>query len=84
MKEVFETPEKADVEITTTRYTTIIDIIFKRNFVNTFHHQNVPNQCQYANKHTSKQYQPRYFQISKDFLSKQMKEKCIGCGLEKN
>ena len=44
--------------MTTTRSSDIIETIVNRNFGNTFHHQNGPNQRQNVHKHTYQQYQP--------------------------
>ena len=39
----------------TEHYPTTIDHIVNRNFGNTYHHNNCPNQRQFVNKHTGKQ-----------------------------
>ena len=44
MEKVFETLEIADIGTTNTSYPTMVETIFNRNFVNTFHHQNGTNQ----------------------------------------
>ena len=46
IEEVFETIEKANVYTSKSHFT--IDPIFNRNFVNTFHLQNLPNQRQHV------------------------------------
>ena len=60
VEEVFETPEIADVDMSTDH--SIIEPIVKWNFVNTFQHQNGPNQRQQIHKNTIQQYQTRYYQ----------------------
>ena len=60
-EEVFETLQKVDIDTISSHST--IEAIVNRNFVNTFQHQNVPNQRQhthkksqlYQHKNTSKQ-----------------------------
>ena len=44
MEQVFETLEIADIDMTNTSSPTMVETIFNRNFVNTFHHQNGTNQ----------------------------------------
>ena len=48
MEQVFETLEIADIGITNTSAPTMVETIFNRNFVNTFHHQNGHNQWYYT------------------------------------
>ena len=63
IEEVFLTLDTYDVYMSTDH--SMIDPIVNRNFGNTFHHQNGPNQCQYVHKNTSQQYQYRSYQIPK-------------------
>ena len=60
-EEVFETLETEDIDISTAH--SMIDSIVNRNFGNTFHHQNGPNQGQRVHKNTSQQYQFISYQI---------------------
>ena len=58
----------------------MIEPIFNPNFVNTFHHRNVPGQRHYGNKHTGQKYQPKPLQISNNFSPPYLTEKCLICG----
>ena len=40
MEQVFGTPEREDIDTTTTISPNIVELIVNRNFGNTFHHQN--------------------------------------------
>ena len=75
IEEVFETLEIADVEMTTTRSSKIIEPIFNRNCFNTFYHHYGPNQHQHVHKHTGQHYQSRPFQRSKNLLPPYLKGK---------
>ena len=48
MEQVFENLEIADIGMANTSSPTMVETIFNRNFVNTFHHQNGPNQWYYT------------------------------------
>ena len=67
IEEVFETPETEYVYTSIAHYSTMIEPIFNRNFGFTFNHQNGPNKLQKVYKHTGQQFQPIYFQISRNF-----------------
>ena len=54
MELIFETLETADIDMSP--YHSMIEPIFNSKFVNTFHHQNVPNNCQHTNKNFSQKY----------------------------
>ena len=66
--------------MSTAHYT--IKPISKRNFGNTFHNQNGPNQCQHFDKPIGQQYQYISFQIPNNSPITYLKEKCFGCGLD--
>ena len=51
---IFEALETDDIEMYPSH--SMLDPIFYRNFGNTFHHQNGPNQRQHTNKNTRKLY----------------------------
>ena len=76
---VFETLETADIDISTAH--SVIEPIANRNFGNTFHHQNGPNQRQHIHKNTSQQCQSRSYQIPSTSSITYPKEDCIGFGL---
>ena len=68
----------------------MIRTIVNRDFGNTFHHQNGPNQLQhiykntgqnYQHKNTSQQYQPRYYQIPSTSSIPYLKIDCLGSGI---
>ena len=52
IREFFETLDTEDVYMSTSH--SMIDHIINRNFVNTFHRQNVPDQLQHFHKQTGK------------------------------
>ena len=56
---------------------------FQKNLFNTFNHQYFTNQSQYVNTNTGQQYQPIYFQISKNFSHPYLKEKLLAVALKK-
>ena len=57
MEKIFETLATSHVDMTATCYSNMISTIVKRNFDNTFHHNNDHNQRQYLHKRTGQQYQ---------------------------
>ena len=65
-EEVFETLDIVYINARTAHYSTIIEPIVNKNYGNTFHHQNIPNQLQHIHKHTGQQYQHTSFKISKN------------------
>ena len=54
MELIFGILETADIDMN--QYHSIIETIFNRNFGNTFHHKNGPNQRRPTNKNTSQEY----------------------------
>ena len=52
---IFETLETADIDMNLSH--SIIEPIVNKNFLNTFHHQNGPNQLQHTNKNYIQKYQ---------------------------
>ena len=74
MEEVFETLETAVIDMTTTRPSNMIESIINRNFVNTFHHQNVPNLRQRVHKHADQNYKSSSFQTPKNFSHLYLRE----------
>ena len=54
MEYIFETLETADVDMNPPH--SIIEPIVNRNFENTFHHHNLPNQHKHTSKTSSQQY----------------------------
>ena len=55
MEGTFKTLQTADIDMNPSH--SMIEPIVNRNFRNTFHHQNVPNQRQHINKNASQRYQ---------------------------
>ena len=54
IENIFETLETDGIDMNP--YQSMIDPIVNRKFVNTFHHQNGPNQRQHTNKNSSQKY----------------------------
>ena len=55
MEYIFYNLKTADIEINTSH--SMIELIVNRNFVDTFHHNNVPNQHQRTNQNVGQRYQ---------------------------
>ena len=64
IKEFFEALETDNVDMLKIHY--MIEPIVNRNFGNTFHRHNGPNQCERFHKNTCQKYQNRSYQIPRN------------------
>ena len=79
IEEIFETLDTSVVDMPTAH--SMIDPIANINSVNTFHHQNGPNQRQRVHKNTIQHHQSIFYQIPRTSLIPHLKEDYNSCVL---